>query len=658
MITGQSQPSIPSDFKRFMNWAELAIEEADAFLKSQEGYDNFGDCMDAINGELKADMAAGWLGGVVYNHFGKVALDMVAAQTDIKPFWDYRTFNTAFQAQAQIANKLAQAWWSGRHVSLRLADVLKYALPMGTGYAHQVYNPINNGFGGGYQGGDIELLPEDPRDVLPIRPGSFLSIQECAGVMIRRERSVNWIKAKYGDAASTVKADREGSVAQLNKNTRYGRLMSQLGLRSGFMENLISSLGIGRSQAKPLQIPSADLFHLYINDPSINMQRTGVWMGLDPNTGQQTNWSYYVPAVGELLSDGTVAKDTGEPDSPVRLYPRKRHVIFTRSCRIYDDTSIYWHGMFPLVKLTLDPWPWLWLGKAPLKDLLPLHKEIQKCMRIFSRHADRIKRPGVAADKNAVSEKAMRAIDPEMPGLKLRTNPVNGKPIEMLYEPNLDPWMQWYIQMLKEAMTDLAGHIDMSEITQLGQLPQLDTLDRLIAAEGTVNRLRSQVLEAFMSEFAMMLLMNFFQFYTREQRIAILGPQGQTFEDFDFDPGNLIPSHIGKPMPDGSPAPRGERAREFFRYFTYQIAPGSLLNSASIQDKLMYMQLARSGVIDIVTLLEKLNVPNLGLPGDFPTGILDRLQWQQQSGIGMAVNPAGRKASGQEQPRMKITESK
>lgn len=657
MITG-TQPTIPSDFKRFLQWAELAIEEADAFLKSQDGYDRFNEAIDAIGGELKSDLSANWLGGVSYNFFGKVALDMVAAQTDIKPFWDYRTYNPKFQTQAALGNKLAQAWWMGRHVTLRFADVIKLALPMGTGYAHQVYDPYNNGFGGGYQGGDIELLPEDPRDVLPIRPGSFLSIQECAGVMIRRERSVNWIRTKYGDAAQNVKADREGSIAQLNKNTRYGRLMSQLGLRSGFMENLISSLGIGRTQARNLQIPSADLFTLYINDHSINTERTGVWMGLDPNTGQQTNWSYYVPAVGELLPDGSVAKDTGANDSPVRLYPRKRCVIFTRTCRIYDNTSIYWHGMFPLSKLTLDPWPWLWLGKAPLKDLLPLHKEMQKMMRIFSRHADRIKRPGIAADKNAISEKAMRTLDPEMPGLKARLNPVSGKPLEMLYEPNLDTWCQWYVQFLMDGMNKLAGNNAAAEmIAELNQLPQLDTMDKLTALEGQINRLRSLVIEAFMSEFAMMLLMNFFQFYTQAQRIAILGPQGQTFEDFDFDPGSLIPADILEPQPDGSAAPRGKRAQEFFRYFTYQIAPGSLLNSASVQDKLMYMQLARAGVIDIATLLEKLNVPNLGLPADLPSGILQRLQWQQQTGIGMAVNPAGRKASGGSSPRIKMTES-
>ena len=76
-----------------------------------------------------------------------------------------------------------------------------------------------------------------------------------------------------------------------------------------------------------------------------------------------------------------------------------------------------------------------------------------------------------------------------------------------------------------------------------------------------------------------------------------------------------------------------------------------------MQDKMLYMQLGRTGAIDIVSMLEKLNVPNLGLPADFPTGILQRLQWQQANGIGMAVNPAGRKASGQQGPRTKISES-
>lgn len=652
-----SQPAVPRDFDDFLTWAQEALAEGDGFLRAQSGYDRFSDTIDAIMGDYvgKATQPSTFMQEVTYNYLGKVALDMVSAQCDIKPFWDYRTQNKAYEQQATLANKLAQAWWMGRHVTMRFADVIKYCLPMGSGYAVQQYDPYNNGFGGGYQGGDIEMLGWDPRDVVPIRPGSFVSIQECAGVIFRSERTVNWIRAKHGDAAIGVKADRDSSIAQLNKATRFSRLMSTLGLRSGFMDNLFSSLG-GRPQAQSLNIPTADYYQLYINDLSVNLSGTGVWMGLDPKSGHKTNWSYYVPAVGELdkRTGKAVTDDPFDADgnpSRSRLYPRKRHVIFTKSTRIYDDTSIYWHGMFPVAKLTIDPWPWSWLGKSPLKDLMPLHAEMQKCMRIFSQHADRIKRPGIVADKNAVSREAMNRIDPERPGLKLRTNPIaGGKPIELLLEQPMDPFMKEYFELLRQGMNELSGNLDTSQITNMGQIPQLETMDRLIAAMAAANRLRSQVIEAFMSEFAMMLLMNFFQFYTQAQRIAILGQQGQTFEDFDFDPGSLIPAEVAGET-------RSERAREFFRYFTFQIAPGSLLNSASMQDKLLYMTLARGGAIDLATLLEKLNIPNLGLPPDFPSGILQRLQWQAQNGVGMAVSPQGRKASGQEAPRVKFSES-
>lgn len=663
-----SAPPLTPEFKAFWKWAEQAILEADAFLKAQQGFEQFDETISAMHGELSGDLTQGLLGGVTYNHLGKVALEMVAAQTDIKPFWDYSTQNHRFDPQVAIANKLAKAWWMGRHVTLPFSDIIKLCLPMGTGYAHQVYNSANSGFGGGYQGGDIELLPEDPRDVLPIRPGSLYSLQESAGVIVRRERTVNWIRAKHGEAAKDVRADREGSIAQINASTRYGKLMSTLGLRTGFMDNLLSSLGVNRTQASPLNVPSADYYTMYVNDPSINESSQGRWMGL--HNGMKTSWSYYVPGRGELHwswvrgRDGSgewqrkPARDNSEFDSPLRLYPRKRQIIFTRTARIYDDTSPYLHGLFPLAKLTLDPWPGLWLGKAPLKDLMPLHREMQKLMRVFSRHLDRIKRPGIAGDKEAISEKDMKKIDPEMPGLKLRLRPTNGKPIEMLYEPALDAWCQWYFQLLKQGMSDLGGSSAAAEmIAELNQIPQMETIDKLTAMEGMVNKLRSLVIEQFMSEFAMMLLSNFFQFYTREQRIAVLGPAGQTFEDFDFDPESLIPGDIIRPMPDGTPAPRGERAREFFRYFTYQIAPGSLLNSASMQEKMLYMQLARTGAIDLATLLEKLNIPNLGLPADFPIGVMQRLQWQQQNGIGLAVNSAGRKSSGQQGPRMKMSES-
>src|SRR5579864_2164486 len=106
-------PPLSAEFKSFLAWSELAIEESEAFLRSQPGYDRFEDSISAIDGELKSDLASQMLTGVTYNHFGKVALEMAASQTDIKPFFDYTTKNPKFGTQAEMANKLALAWWMG-----------------------------------------------------------------------------------------------------------------------------------------------------------------------------------------------------------------------------------------------------------------------------------------------------------------------------------------------------------------------------------------------------------------------------------------------------------------------------------------------------------------------------------------------------------------
>jgi hypothetical protein len=606
-----------------LTWCQLAVEEGEAFLKSCPGYHDFDPTIKAIMGEPDNPTQPLGVQAPTLNHFGKVALDMTAALTDIKPFWDYRTSNERFNDQSQMANKLSLSWWVRRSIDLKHSDVVKYALAMGTGYAHSVFNPDIE---------DLDVIPEDPRDVIPIRPASFITIQDSMGVMIRRERTVNYLRARWPLKASQIKPDRDGSHAQ---QPRVQQLLSQM--QSAFMSNLFASLG-GRPKQQ-MNIPTTDEFTLYVKDDSKNETGETVWMGLGPD-GRERNWSYQVKP--------------GE-----KLYPRKRCIIFTRTAVLYDDTSIYWHGMFPLNKLTLDPWPWAWLGKAPLKDLLPLQREVDRLMRVIAQHHRRIQRPGIAGDKNAIGERALNKIDPEREGLRIAYRSLGGgKPLEMLYEPPLDQSVGAERQFLIDMMDSLAGRVELKQLMNLGQVPTTETIDRIMETMPASNRLRSRVMEVFIRDFAMMTLSNFFQFYTLPQRVAVLGTSGMTFEDFDFDPGSMIPDMIdmlGK-SDDGNPLPRDQRAREFLRYFTFNVAPGSLLASASVTDKLLYVQLFRMGAIDLVTLLQKLNIPGIGMDTTGST-IIERLMKQQEMGIGQTVSAAGRKSSGQQQPRLKISES-
>jgi len=619
-----------------LGWAIDAIAEGETFIKSQPGYSQISDTIDAIMGDYTRDAVPGSASKIVDNQTGKIALDFAGAMTDIKPFWDYHTYNKKFENQSVQSNKITKHWWTQRLIDLKFADCIKYAEVGGSGFGHLVYSELL---------GDNDLIAEDPRDVLPIRPANNLSLQEAFGVIVRRERPLNYLRDRYPRqwVAGLIKADRDMSAATLEKSVKAQSVMTRLGLSSGFMQNLWASLG-GKPQAH-MTIPSADVFTIYLKDNRRNETGAKVWVGEgEPEGGKHPNWSYWVEP-GEMI------------------YPRGRSITFVRSGVLRDGPSIYWHGLFPLIKITLDPWPWTWLGKPPLMDILPLQYELNRLMRGVSDHNQKVFRPDLVADKNALSRAAMNAIDTRRAGLKMRTNPVAGKAAELVYAQPLDPAVKESILDLRERMKDLSGVGDVTQLMNLGQIPASETIEKILETMSPAIKMRSRVLEASLREFAMMTLSNVFQFVSLEQRIALLGPEAMTFEDADHDPGTMIPAFLSQEDErSGTLRPRHIRAREFLRQFTYDVAPGSLLSASEVTSKLLYIQLFRAGVLDVWTLFEKLGIPNAGSPPNGEVTITDRLQAMQQMGIMINTGTTGRKATAETMPKMKpggnITESK
>lgn len=599
-----------------LGWATEALQEGENFLRSQTGSDRIQETIANIMGDYSADVAQSSLSDLVDNRLGKIASDLVACLTDIKPFWDYRTYNKRFDEQATMAGKMSTAWYSKNNIDLKFADVVRWNVPGGTGYAHQVYNE---------EIGDLDLIAENPQDCFPIRPSSYISCQDAFGMMVRRERTVNYLKAKYPGAASRITADRDASFVARARN-KIQTVLAKLNMASSPFWDSIAS-----KPTETINVPAADLFQIYVKDRTKNETGRPVWVG-EGDPDRHPNWSYWVKPGDDL-------------------YPRGRNIVFTRTAVLRDGPNVYWHGMFPMSKLTLDPWPWSWLGKPLLHDVLPLQKELNKLVRGVSDHNQKVFRPDLIAENNSMPRSAMDAIDTRRAGLKLRTLP--GRAASIAETRQLDTSVMESIKDLRDEMDILSGTRDLTQMMKLGQIPTSETVEKIIESMSPSIRLRSRVLEAFIREFATMLLANFFQFYDTGKRLAILGPDGVTFEDFDYDPGTMLPDFLNDDDKKHNVIrPRYERAREFLRQFTYHVAPGSLLAASEITTKLLYIQLARAGWMDIWTLLEKLGVPNVGNPPPEAKTITDRLKIQMNMGLGMAVSPAGRKASGQQMPSM------
>ena len=657
-------PSPPSDYENdIMKFLQTAIEEGDAFLQTQEGYDKIPQVIDAIFNK-STTFGSSKLSSTTVNHFARIALDLAAGMTDVRPFWEYRTANHAFDRQISIYGRLSEHWWLQRQADMRFVDAMKYVFAAGTAFPHLTWNPDLQ---------DLELLVEDPRDVIPIRPTSTMALQDCMGVTIRREHTVNYLRDKYRNAdRSKIVAEKDASMTKALANTRYGRLLEKLGSPfHNWMQQEATHLQVPK-------IPTCTCYTTYLKDHTLNKGSGPRYMGewhLGPTKkqgvirrifgGETIDEREECPkcARGEYphpLTNWSYAVEPGDP-----LYPNGRMIISTKHGVLHDGPSIYWHGSvipFPLVKLTLDPFPWSWFGKAAGWDLLPLQNSLNKAVQVWDDWLAQLAQPAVIADKNSVSRAELNKINSRQAGLKIRQNPLAGKGVQIVPPPNLpnDYWQG--VKFLIDSMNELSGVVNVQSLMRLNQMPSSDTIEQVMAAMSPSVRLRSRSLEATIREFATLLAYDFTQFYTLPMRLTIMGSQGVTKEDFDFDPGTLVPDYVHREDfgPDGQPhvkaqlrgpRPRYVRAKEVLRQLEFHVAPGSLLESSGITEKMMYLQLFRMGAMDLWTMWDKLGIPLIGEPP--ATTIPERLAAQKDMGLEPQVSAVGRKATGQQTPKMK-----
>src|SRR3990167_3964749 len=542
---------------RVIGWMKEAVEESEGFLRAQKGYNKIDESINAVMGD-SSDLRSASLSGTTCNQIGKTHLDLTAGMTDVKPFWEYRTYNKRFESNCAVYGKLSTHSWLQRAMDMNFMLGVQYAMTGATTYFEPYWDP---------QIEDFRAEAWDPRDILPIRPSTSISIQDCYGVISRKSRSVNYVRylAKHvyhrEDLVPQVQPDRDGSWVQNSmRNTRVGQLMERLG-NSPFRQRLFGE----KSKREIPRIPSVDLFTAYIDDDTINESSSPIYMG-DWTKANGTapkpknNWSYIV-----------------HPGQ--RFYPRKRMIVWCNGISepFYDGPSIWWHGLYPYPKLTLDPMPWTYLGKAPLWDLLPLNQSLNKLLRVYDDWCEKLARTNFVASKQAVSRQMMERMDTRKAGQKIMYNAMgSGKDIQFV-GPDALPQDFWLgIQYYEAKIKELSGSQDMSSLMKLGQMPSSDSIEKIMETMSESWKLRSRVIEVFMREFATMMAYNYTQFYTLPTRLTILGPDGITPSHFDFDPKSMVPDfvhaedfdiggNVRKESLMRGPLPRYDRAKEFLR---------------------------------------------------------------------------------------------
>ena len=165
-----------------IDWCDERLRRGIQFVESQVGYDKIDHTLrEMFSFERSTDASyiptPKGLSQTKANLIAKVAEDITAMLTDTRCFWNYSGENPKYEKQVELANKDARQWYSNRLIDLRIGDVIRYYTIAGTAFAHLYYSRRLN---------DMTLEAEDPRNVFPIDPMSYHTVQDCLGVITRR----------------------------------------------------------------------------------------------------------------------------------------------------------------------------------------------------------------------------------------------------------------------------------------------------------------------------------------------------------------------------------------------------------------------------------------------------------------------------------------
>jgi hypothetical protein len=571
------------DDKRIHGWVMEQALEGDRLNRSDILFAKMDENMAYVCGDQLRGGRPSFVPKVIINETKRTLRIHASALTDIRPLFAWRVANPAFADASAALNQLLIVWWVSRFTDLALCDVIKYGLAAGSGDGVLEFDETLPG------GGDSVLLPRDPRDTLPIRPSHSTRIQDWGGVVLRQEVDPGKLAAKYPDKMPSIlsAASTGGKMGQL-----FTRFFRHAPMATGTLD------GLSRAKSGP-QLPASGIqtYNAYFKDQSINKSQNAVLVG-PPGA----NYSYLV-----------------QPGKP--LYPRGRLVVATENDVFYDGPNPYWHGMFPVARFSPDPWPWSFFGIPITGDMRPLQDGINSATNWLMGNLSQHVRRGSMWDKNT-SDALIKSFNPEEPYWKVRYNMQYGEMFKLADVAQVPAWGLPFVQFLFEKFQEIGETSNFQQLLQLRQVPSGETLERYQNALTPGIRLEGRYLEYFLRDLAHMLLCNIFQFYSAKRRYSLVGEAGNVLSDVDWDPDTMIPG-----MMPGDPgyAPeldvklsRDERAQFFKGLFTFYVAPNSLLAMNAQEQKLLYLQLYRMGLVDRWTLMEKLEIPNAGTPPPIP----------------------------------------
>ncbi len=328
------------------------------------------------------------------------------------------------------------------------------------------------------------------------------------------------------------------------------------------------------------------------------------------------------PATGQMKFKAVMSKVDREA---ARLFPLRRKIVFAggpggdpQYC-LSDGTGTDWHGKVPLVEFGLDKWPWEAKGFSLAHDAWSLQKSDDRTLRAIDDIVGARLRPKLMYDENRISKSVMDELDfRSSDGLSIPVDLTMGKPIEPIFDPrylNVDAWILEHLKGNEGRIDSVMGVNDLAALAKARQVPSGDALEKLKELAGPLLGDMSESVENSLVPIGEMWKSLYFQYVSMTRRMQLLGPDGAVEEDWDYDPGKVVPSHA--PGEDPSRPSRMElwqRARMHLGDVgRFHVVPRSAHQITQLTYQLKLLQLQKTGFpIDPETIAKAFDVPNWG----------------------------------------------
>lgn len=627
-------------------WTQQMLQDGRSYLRLQPAYKYISDGMDIVNGEfLVTDVQS--LSNVKTENTTRNLKEIVAAQTNLRIIPSFKAESEIYTEQNAILNKGFMAWQNMTFADRSLRRGWQWACAGGTGYIGTRYDP--NYY---YRGkGDIVWDAYGPLDVIPLGLPPSLSLQGAYAVAGRKSMPIHQVWRMFPLQRDQIRANRVNTLGK-------GMVIAQA---VKFASAVVKRWSQGARQPEQTATwDNTDVYHIYVDDDSVNETGAPIQM-MGPDGVWGTSWSYTVPFVGQEIETGRFLQG-GRAETRIArredclLYPNRRLIVATDTCVVNPDptcqSSYRWDGRVPFAQLRADDWAWNFLGFPLTRYGQSLEKLIIELWRGVGDQMNLRLNPSAFFDRNSNATSLLQTINPRIPGLRTGIDMQLNTPAQS-WTPMMP--FNWYqtdagiveaaAKILPALLKEQMGVADVTAMARARQLPSGDSTEKLLEAMGPLVKDQSRNMESTVRDLGEMWKSDWFQFATAARRMQMFGLEGVSEEDFDYEPGTLIPLAYRR-NPDGTyqmqddkrvtynmeekdgmwriapdtglsmhplAVQHFERARWHKGNFTFNVTPYSLHELNSTSRKLFMFQLMKVGFpLSWWTLAEMFDVKNFG----------------------------------------------